>query len=86
MVISGSLWRKALVTVIAAVAFVSLLEVTMLDSQNLPWLRPGVANDVSSAPAPGARLTVSATALKRRKGSSGKRRNWMPSSAVGAAG
>jgi len=62
MVISGSFWRKALVTVIAAVAFVSLLEVTMLDSQNLPWLRPGVANDVSSAPAPGARLTVSATA------------------------
>jgi 3D (Asp-Asp-Asp) domain-containing protein len=62
MIIAGSLWRKVFVTVVAAVAFVALLEVTMLDSQNLPWLVPGVANDVSSAPSPGARLTFTATA------------------------
>jgi 3D (Asp-Asp-Asp) domain-containing protein len=62
MIIAGSIWRKVFVTVVAAGAFVSLLEVTMLDSQNLPWLRPGVANDVSSAPSPGARLTMTATA------------------------
>ena len=62
MIIAGSLWRKVFVTLVAAVAFVSLLEVTMLDSQDLPWLGPGVANDLSSAPSPGARLTVAATA------------------------
>ena len=62
MIIAGSLWRKVFVTAVAAVAFVSLLEVTMLDSQDLPWLGPGVANEVSGPPSPGARLTVTATA------------------------
>ena len=62
MIIAGSLWRKVLVTAVAAVGFVSLLEVTMLDSQNLPWLGPGVANEVSGPPSPGARLTFAATA------------------------
>jgi 3D (Asp-Asp-Asp) domain-containing protein len=62
MIIARSLWRKLFVTVIAATAFVALLEVTILDSQNFPWLRPGMANDVSSSPSPGARLTFTATA------------------------
>ncbi len=31
MIIAGSVWRKALVTLVAAVGFVSVLEVTMLD-------------------------------------------------------
>jgi len=62
MIIARSLWRKVFVTVIAAGAFVSLLEVTIFDAQNMPWLRPGVANDMTSAPSPGARLTFTATA------------------------
>ena len=33
MVISGSLWRKAVVTVVAVGGFVSLYEVTTLDSR-----------------------------------------------------
>lgn len=62
MIIARSLWRKVFVTVIAASAFVWLLEVTIFDAQNMPWLRPGVANDMTSAPSPGARLTFTATA------------------------
>jgi len=62
MIIAGSVWRKAFVTLIAAVGFVSVLEVTMLDSQNLPWLRPASAESVSHAPLPGTRLTFRATA------------------------
>ena len=49
MIIARSLWRKLFVTIVAAAAFVSLLEVTMLDSQNLPWLRPGVAAQLGVA-------------------------------------
>lgn len=60
MIIARSFWRKALVTVIAAVAFVSLYEVTAFDSKY-------VARLVSPAeppgpPAPGDRLTFRATA------------------------
>jgi 3D (Asp-Asp-Asp) domain-containing protein len=62
MIIAGSLWRKALVTLVAAVGFVSVLEVTMLDSQNLPWLRPATAESVALAAAPGTRLMFRATA------------------------
>lgn len=62
MIIAGSLWRKALVTLIAAAGFMTVLEVTMLDSQNLPWLRPAVAESVSMAPALGTKLTFRATA------------------------
>jgi len=59
MIIADSLWRKAAVTAIAAVGFVSLYETTMLDSKDtaLPaaaaWVPP---------PEPGARLAFSATA------------------------
>jgi 3D (Asp-Asp-Asp) domain-containing protein len=59
MIIAASLRRKALVTVVAAGGFVSLHEVTMLDS-HAPW-GPGAVADVRP-PAPGARLAVMATA------------------------
>jgi 3D (Asp-Asp-Asp) domain-containing protein len=61
MILARSLRRKALVTAIAACGFVALYEVTMLDSQNLPWLRPATAESTAS-PVPGARLSFSATA------------------------
>jgi 3D (Asp-Asp-Asp) domain-containing protein len=60
MIIARSLWRKAIVTVVAAAAFVSLYEVTMLDSQNAA--RQAVLRETTSAPSPGARLAFSATA------------------------
>src|SRR5207247_9160305 len=60
---AGCRWRKRLVTLIAAVAFASVLEVTMLDSQNFPWLRPGsAAESIALSPFPGTRVTVRATA------------------------
>ncbi len=34
MIIAGSFWRKVVVTAVAAVGFVSLYEVTMLDSKD----------------------------------------------------
>jgi 3D (Asp-Asp-Asp) domain-containing protein len=62
MIIARSLWRKALVTLIAAAGFMAVLEVTMLDSQNLPWLRAAGAESAAIAPALGTRLTFRATA------------------------
>jgi len=59
MIIAASLRRKALVTAVAAVSFVSLYEVTMLDS-HAPW-GPGAVID-ARPPAPGARLPFTATA------------------------
>jgi 3D (Asp-Asp-Asp) domain-containing protein len=59
MIIAASLRRKALVTVVAAGSFVSLYEVTMLDSR-APW-GPGAVVD-ARPPAPGARLAFTATA------------------------
>src|SRR5580704_14564846 len=61
MILGRSFRRKVLVTAIAACGFVALYEVTMLDSQNLPWLRPVIAES-AAAPFPGARLSFSATA------------------------
>jgi 3D (Asp-Asp-Asp) domain-containing protein len=58
--IARSLWRKALVTVVAATAFVSLYEVTILDSQHAA--RQADREDSTLRPAPGARLKFSATA------------------------
>ncbi len=49
MIIAASLRRKALVTAVAAVSFVSLYEVTMLDS-HAPW-GPGAVIDAAG---PGA--------------------------------
>jgi 3D (Asp-Asp-Asp) domain-containing protein len=60
MIIARSLWRKAIVTALAAAAFVSLYEVTILDSQNAA--RQAVLRETTAAPYPGARLAFSATA------------------------
>jgi 3D (Asp-Asp-Asp) domain-containing protein len=58
VILAGSLWRKALVTIVAAVGFVSLYEATMLDS------RETVQDEAAQEPAPepGARLSFTATA------------------------
>ena len=60
MIISGRFWRKATVTAIAAIGFVSLYEVTALDSKYVARL--ATLMDTSALPAPGARLAFSATA------------------------
>lgn len=61
MIIAASVRRKVLVTAVAAGAFVSLYEVTMLDSQHALWGRGREAAE-ARPPAPGARLTFTATA------------------------
>jgi len=61
MILGRSFRRKVLVTAIAACGFVALYEVTMLDSQNLPWIGPVIAESVAF-PFPGVRLSFSATA------------------------
>jgi 3D (Asp-Asp-Asp) domain-containing protein len=58
--IASCLWRKGLVTVVAATAFVSLYEVTILDSQFAA--RQADLEESPVRPAPGARLKFSATA------------------------
>jgi 3D (Asp-Asp-Asp) domain-containing protein len=64
MLLAGSIWWKALVTIVAAVAFVWLFEETMPDSRYvrlpLTLLEPGF--DPTAPPSPGARLAFSATA------------------------
>lgn len=60
MIISGSFWRKSLVTAVAATAFVSLYEVTILDSKYAARL--GTTRETTALPAPGARLAFGATA------------------------
>ncbi len=64
MLLARSFWWKALVTVIAAVGFVWLLETTMRDSRYvmlpLSLIEPGF--DPTAPPAPGARLAFAATA------------------------
>jgi 3D (Asp-Asp-Asp) domain-containing protein len=59
MIIARSLWRKAIVTAVAAAAFVSLYEVTILDSKYAA--RQAVLRE-TTVPSPGARLAFSATA------------------------
>lgn len=59
MIIAGSLWRKALVTAIAAVGFVSLYEATMFDSREAAH---STVPDTVAPPEPGARLAFTATA------------------------
>ena len=58
MIISDSLWRKSLVTAVAVGGFVSLYEVTALDSK----FAERVSQQDTVVPAPGARLSFSATA------------------------
>ena len=61
MIISRSLWRKALVTAVAAGAFVSTYEVTIPDSKYAAMA--GALRETTTAPPkPGARLAFSATA------------------------
>ncbi len=60
MIISTSFWRKSAVTVIAAGGFVSLYEVTTLDSKYAA--RQALLRETTALPAPGARLAFSATA------------------------
>jgi 3D (Asp-Asp-Asp) domain-containing protein len=60
MMIAGSLWRKALVTVGAVTGFVSLYEVTILDSKYAA--HQAELREATAVPAPGARLAFSATA------------------------
>jgi 3D (Asp-Asp-Asp) domain-containing protein len=60
VIISGSFWRKTLVTVVAAGAFVWFFEATILDSKYAA--RFATLRESSALPAPGARLTFSATA------------------------
>ena len=60
MIISTSSVRKAVVTVVAVGGFVSLYEVTTLDSRYAA--RHAVQRETSVLPAPGARLAFSATA------------------------
>jgi 3D (Asp-Asp-Asp) domain-containing protein len=60
MIISGSFWRKSVVTTVAACGFVSLYEVTTLDSRYAA--RPATLRETTALPAPGARLAFSATA------------------------
>jgi 3D (Asp-Asp-Asp) domain-containing protein len=60
MIIARSFWRKATVTVVAAAAFASLYEVTILDSQYAALQT--TLHETSALPAPGARLAFTATA------------------------
>jgi 3D (Asp-Asp-Asp) domain-containing protein len=60
MLISKSLWRKALVTTVAVVGFVSTYEVTILDSKYAA--RQAAARETTALPSPGAKLAFSATA------------------------
>jgi 3D (Asp-Asp-Asp) domain-containing protein len=59
VIIARSVWRKAIVTAATAIAFVSLYEVTILDSKF------AALRETTAEPAPGARLAFSATAYCR---------------------
>jgi 3D (Asp-Asp-Asp) domain-containing protein len=60
MIISGRFWRKTIVTAIAAVGFVSLYEITALDSKYVARL--ATLHEAFALPLPGSRLAFSATA------------------------
>ena len=59
MIIARSVWRKAIVTAVTVLTFVSLYEVTILDSKF------AALRETTAVPAPGARLAFSATAYCR---------------------
>ena len=59
MIISGRFWRKAIVTTVAAIGFVSFYEVTALDSKYVARL--ATLHDTAALPVPGARMSFSAT-------------------------
>ena len=60
MIISGSFWRKGVVTLVAIGGFVSLYEATVLDSKYAA--RQATMREATALPSPGARLAYSATA------------------------
>jgi 3D (Asp-Asp-Asp) domain-containing protein len=60
VIISQSIWRKALVTAVAVGAFVSTYEVTILDSKYATLA--GVRHETTVLPSPGTRLAFKATA------------------------
>ncbi len=60
VLISDCFWRKAVVTVVAVGGFVSLYEVTTLDSRYAA--RQAVMRETTALPTPGARLAFTATA------------------------
>jgi 3D (Asp-Asp-Asp) domain-containing protein len=60
VIISGSAWRKSIVTAVAVGAFVSTYEVTILDSKYAS--RQASLRETTALPTPGARLAFSATA------------------------
>jgi 3D (Asp-Asp-Asp) domain-containing protein len=60
MIISGRFWRRTIVTAVAACAFVSMYEVTALDSKYAARL--STLHETSTLPLPGSRLAFSATA------------------------
>src|ERR1700737_558513 len=60
MIISGRFWRRAIVTAVAAVSFVSYYEVPALDSKYVARL--ATLHETFAPPLPGSRLAFSATA------------------------
>jgi 3D (Asp-Asp-Asp) domain-containing protein len=60
MIISGSFWRKSIVTTVAVCGFVWLYEVTILDSKYAA--RQALLRETTALPAPGSRIAFSATA------------------------
>jgi 3D (Asp-Asp-Asp) domain-containing protein len=60
VIISGSFWGKAIVTVVAVGGFVSLYEATVLDSKYAA--RNATMRETTALPAPGTRIAYSATA------------------------
>jgi len=60
MIISGSLWRKGFVTVVAVGGFVTLYEAKTLDSKY--GAHQAGLREATALPSPGARLAFSATA------------------------
>ncbi len=60
MIISNSVWRKAFVMAVAVGGFISLYEVTTLDSRYAA--RQATLRETVALPSPGARLAFSATA------------------------
>jgi 3D (Asp-Asp-Asp) domain-containing protein len=60
MIISGRFWWRTIVTAIAAIGFVSLYEVTALDSKYVA--RFANLHETSALPRPGSRLAFSVTA------------------------
>lgn len=60
VIIQGSFWRKSIVTAVAATGFVSLYEVTILDSKYAA--RQANMRESMTPPMPGSKLSFGATA------------------------